>query len=255
MLYGICQTATFNLKASNRLAQRIRQRLDLPVDPKLASPTGQVTYDGKLNLDLKFDPKSGPHTASLDLNRLKEDAVDVDVSYQPRGDNQPMSLNLKANLPRQSPITVKYDETLRTRTNFNGVLKYSFNAEDSSAEKTFKCEVDRPSDEDVSVSCKGERTTVVLDFDRRAGKSKAYVDLNRFEGERLGYELSRDPQTQQLDATVYTLVSSWNVKRQPGKSTTVVVKQKNREVFRAEGTKPHDGEIQVRFSPSNVNLK
>lgn len=227
----------------------------MPADPKLASPTGQVTYDGKLNLDLKFDPKSGPHTASLDLNRLKEDAVDLDVSYQPRSDNQPMSLNVKANLPRQSPISVKYDETRRSRTNFDGVLKYSFNSDDNSAEKTFKCEVDRPSADDVSVSCKGERTTLTLDIDRRSGKSKAYIDLNRFAGERLGYEVERNPQSKELDLTLYTLVSSWNVKRQPGKSTTLVVKQKNKEVLRVEGTKVNDEEIQIRFSPSNVNLK
>ena len=189
VLTGICQTATFTLKASNQLAQRLRQRLELPSDSKLSSnPSGQITYDGTLKLDLKFDPKTGPHTAVLDLNRLKEDAVDLDISYQPRSDNQPMNLRLKANLPRQNPISIKYDETRRSSTNFQGVLKYSFNANDNSAEKTYQCDVDKPDDSDVSVNCKGERTTLTIDIDRNSGKSKVYVDLNRFEGEKIGYE-------------------------------------------------------------------
>ena len=255
VLHGICQKATFNVKASNDLAQRLRARFDLPADAKLTNPTGLVTYDGTLNLDLKFDPKAGPHTASLDLNRLKADAIDLDVSLQQRTDDRPMSLNVKANLPNQPPLSLKYDENRRSATNYDGILKYSFNAANPAAEKTYQCSVDRPSDEDVSVTCKGERTTLTLDIDRAAGKSKIYIDLNRFPGQRVGYEASRDPQTQQLDATLYTFVSSWNIKRQPGKSTTVVVKQNGQEVFRVDGTKVNDGEIQIRFSPSGVNLK
>ncbi|CAF0806671.1 unnamed protein product [Adineta ricciae] len=255
VLYGVCQTTTFNIKASNQLAQRLRQRLELPVDPKLANPAGQITYDGTMKFDLKHDPKSGPHTATLDINRLKEDAVDLDVSFQPRHENGAMNLRLKANLPRRDPISVKYDETRQSSTRFNGVLKYSFNANDNSAEKTLQCEVDRQDQNDVSVNCKGERTTLTLDIDRNAGKSKAYIDLNRYPGQRIGYEGVRNPQTKELDATLYTLVSSWNIKRQPGRSTTVTVRQKQQEVFRLEGTKINDQEYQLRFSPSNVQLK
>ena len=255
VLHGICEKATFTVKASSLLAQRLRSRFDLPADPKLAGSSELVTYDGTLNLDLKADPKSGPHTASLDLNRQKNDAVDLDVSFQQRVDDRPMSINVKATLPNQPPLSLKYDETRRSATNFDGTLKYSFNAANPAAEKTYQCTVDRQSDEDVSVSCKGERTTLTLDIDRAAGKSKIYVDLNRFEGERIGYEVSRNPQTKELDATFYTLVSSWNIKRQPGKSTTIVVKQNGKEVFRAEGTKVSDGEIDVKFSPSGVNIK
>lgn len=255
VIYGVCQTTTFNVKASNQLAQRLRQRLQLPADPKLSNPSGQVNYDGTLKLDLKANPSSGPHTATLDLNRLKEDAVDLSVSYQPRHDNQPMNLRLKADLPRQNPISVKYDETLRSRTNFNGVLKYSFNSNDNSAEKTYQCEVDQPDINDISVNCNGERTKLTIDIDRRAGKSKAYIDLNRYAGERVGYEASRNPQTQALDATLYTFVSSWNIKRQPGQSITVTVKQQNQEVLRVEGTKRSNQEYQIRFSPSNVDLQ
>ena len=255
VLSGICQTATFTMKANNLLAQRLRQRLELPSDPKLSNPAGHVTYDGTLKLNLKFDPKTGPHTVNLDLNRLKEDAVDLDVSYQPRHDNEPMNLRLKANLPRQMPISVKYDETHRSPTNFHGILKYSLNANDNSAEKTYQCDVDRPDASDFSVNCTGERTTLTIDIDRKAGKSKAYVDLNRFEGERIGYEGVRNLQTKELDATLYTLVTSWHVKRQPGKSTVVTVKQKKKEVLRVEGTKVNDHEITVKFSPANVNLK
>jgi len=255
VIYGICQTTTFNIKASNQFAQRLRKRLELPVDPKLSNPSGQVTYDGTLNLDLKPDPTTGPHTAKLDLNRLKEDAVDLDVSYQPRHDNKPMNLHLKANLPQQNPISVKYDETLKSSTNFQGVLKYSFNANDKSAEKTYQCDVDQPDANDVSIDCKGERTTLTLDIDRKAGKSKAYIDLNRFQGERIGFEGVNNPKTKELDATLYTLVTSWNVKRQPGKSTTLTVKQKDQEVLRIQGTKNNDNEIQIQFSPSGVNVQ
>lgn len=255
VINGICQTATFTLKANNQLAQRLRQRLELPADPRLSNPAGQVTYDGTVKLDLKFDPKAGPHTVNVDVNRLKEDAVDLDVSYQPRHDNEPMNLRVRANLPRQNPISVKYDETRRTPTNFQGVLKYSLNANDSTAEKTYQCEVDRPDDNDYSVNCRGERTTLTIDVDRKMGKSKAYVDLNRFEGERIGYEATRNVQTKDLDVTVYTLITSWNVKRQPGKSTTITVKQKDKEVLGVEAKKVSDREIQVKFSPSNVNLK
>jgi uncharacterized protein (DUF2249 family) len=255
VLNGICQTSTFTLKASNQLIQRLRQRLELPVDPKLSNPASQVNYDGTLKFDLKFDPKTGPHTVKLDVNRLKEDAVDLDVSYQPRYDNAPMNLHLKANLPRHNPISVKYDEKRHTPTNFQGVLKYSFNANDNAAEKTYQCEVDRPDASDVAINCKGERTTLTIDIDRNAGKSKVYVDLNRFEGERIGYEGVRDPKTKELDATLYTLVTSWNIKRQPGKSTVLTVKQKTKEIFRVEGKKVSNQEIHVKFSPSDVQLK
>jgi hypothetical protein len=214
-----------------------------------------VNYDGTLKLDLKHDPKSGPHTVKLDLNRLKEDAIDLDLTYQPRANDGPMSVNLKAELPNQSPISVKYDETRSTSAKFNGILKYSFNTKDNSAEKTLTCDVDRPSAEDFSVNCKGERTTLTIDIDRKAGKSKAYVDLNRYPGERIGYEATRNPQTKELDATLYTLVSSWNVKRQPEKSIVVTVKQKNQEVLRVEGTKISNHEIQVKFSPANVHVR
>ena len=255
VLHGICQTATFKFKLNNDFAQRLRQRLELPADPRLSNPAGQVDYDGTLNVDLKLDPKSGPHTAKLDLNRMSDDAVDLDVSYQPRTDDTQMNLNLKANLPRQTPISLNYAETRRTSTNFDAVIKYSFNAKDASAEKTYKCQVDRKSLDDISLNCVGERTTLTLDIDRAAGKSKIYVDLNRFKGERIGYEVDRNPATKELDATLYTLVSSWNVKRQPGKSTVVVVKQNNAEVLRVEGTRNSEKEIQIRFSPSGVNLK
>jgi hypothetical protein len=255
ILYGICQTTKFNIKASNQFAQRLRKRLQLPVDPKLSNPSGQVTYDGTLNLDLKSDPKTGPHTAKLDLNRLKEDAMDLDVSYQPRHDDQPMNLRLKANLPKQNPMYVKYDETINSLTNFQGILKYSFNADNDSAEKTYQCDVDRPDGSDFSVNCKGERTKLTIDIDRKAGKSKIYMDLNRFHDERIGFEGVSDPQTKELDATLYTLVTSWNIKRQPGKSTIVTVKQKDEEVLRIEGTKTNDHEIEVQFSPSGVNIQ
>ena len=255
VLLGLCKTATFTLKASNMLAKRLRQRLDLPEDPRLSNPAGQVNYDGTLQLDFKFDPKTGPHTVSLDVNRMAEDAVDISAVYQPRYDNQPMNIRVKAKLPRQNPISVKYDETRRSLTNFQGVLKYSFNADDSSVEKTYQCEVDRPDPTDVSVNCRGERTTLTLDIDRKVGKSKIYIDLNRFAGERFGYELVRDPQTRALDATLYILTSSWNVKRQPGQSTIITVKQNGQDVLRVDGIKVGEQEIQIRFSPANINLK
>ncbi len=255
VLHGICQTSKFNLKANNQFVQRLRQRLELPVDPKLSNPTGQVTYDGTFKLDLKFDPKTGAHKVTLDVNRQKEDAVDLDVSYQPRYDDEPMNLRLKANLPKQNPISLKYDEKRDSKTNFLGTLKYSLNSNDESAEKKYECEVDRLHTNDVSINCNGERTKLTIEIDRNAGKSKVYVDLNRFEGERIGYEGVRNPETNELDATLYTFVTSWNIKRQPGKSTVLTVKQKNKEVLNIKGTKVNNHEIQVEFSPANVNLK
>ncbi|CAF5224190.1 unnamed protein product, partial [Rotaria magnacalcarata] len=56
VIYGVCQTTTFNIKANNLLIQRVRQRFQLAVDPRLSNPLSQVTYDGTLNLDLKHDP-------------------------------------------------------------------------------------------------------------------------------------------------------------------------------------------------------
>ncbi|CAF3434120.1 unnamed protein product [Rotaria socialis] len=107
VIYGVCQTATFNIKANNVLIQRLRQRLQLTADPRLSNPLGQVTYDGTLNLDLKHDPTLGPHTVKFDLNRLREEAIDIDLSYQKRIDEKPMSLNLKVNIPQQNPISIK----------------------------------------------------------------------------------------------------------------------------------------------------
>ncbi len=186
---------------------------------------------------------------------MKEDAVDLDLTYQPRVNDEPMSVNLKAELPKQKPMSVNYQETRKTSTSFNGVLKYSFNSADTSAEKTFQCDVDRPSADDLTATCKGERTTVTIDIDRKAGKSKAYVDLNKYPGQRVGYEGTLNPQTKELDATLYTFVSSWNINRQPKKSITLVVKQKTEEVLRVEGTKTSNNEIQVKFSPANIDVR
>ena len=255
ILNGICRTALFQLTASNQLAQRLRQRFKFPADPRLSNPAGHIKYDGTLQLDLKFDPRTGPHRITFDLNRLKENIVAVKIAYQPRYETKPMHLSLQANLPQQNPISIEYDEMLRSRTNFRGVLKYSLNADDNSAEKTYQCDVDRPDPTDISISCQGERTKLTIDIDRRAGISKAYIDLNRFQGQRIGYEGVRSPQTKELDATLYTFVTSWNIKRQPGKSTTVTVKQNNQEVLRVEGTKVSSQEIQVKFSPANVHFK
>ncbi|CAF0952325.1 unnamed protein product [Rotaria magnacalcarata] len=101
-----------DIKANNLLIQRLRQRLQLTVDPRLSNPLGQVTYDG-----------------------LREETIDIDLSYQKRVDEKSMSLNLKVNIPQKNLISIKYDETIRSNTSFTGVLKYSFNANDSTAEK------------------------------------------------------------------------------------------------------------------------
>ncbi|CAF4273760.1 unnamed protein product, partial [Rotaria magnacalcarata] len=106
---------------NNLLIQRLRQRLQLTVDPRLSNPLGQVTYDG-----------------------LREETIDIDPSYQKRVDEKPMSLNLKVNIPQKNLISTKYNETIRSNTSFNGVLKYSFNANDSTTEKTYQCDVNQP---------------------------------------------------------------------------------------------------------------
>ncbi|CAF4425476.1 unnamed protein product, partial [Adineta steineri] len=121
--------------------------------------------------------------------------------------------------------------------------------------EAYQSDVDRPDASDFSVNCKGERTTLTIDVDRNAGKSKAYIDLNRFEGERFGYEGTRNQKTNELDFTLYTLITSWNIKRQPQKSTTIVVKQKTKEVLRVESVKVNDHEVTMKFTPSNIQLK
>ena len=255
VVYGICQTAKFNMKASNELARRFRQRFKLPDDPRLSNSDGYVTYDGTSKLDIKHDLRLGPHKAELDINRFNQKAVNLDLTYQPRVNNRPMNLDLRLKLLRQNPISIKYQETVRSTTNFHSIIRYSFNANDNSAEKTYQCSVDRQDVNDISINCQGERTKLTIDIDRRAGRSKAYVDLNRYPGQRIGYEGVLNPGTKELDATLYTLVTSWNIKRQPGRSTTVSVKQNNQEVFRIAGRKNNDCEITVKFSPANIHLK
>ncbi|CAF4465925.1 unnamed protein product, partial [Rotaria magnacalcarata] len=83
-----------------------------------------------------------------------------------------MSLNLKVNIPQQNPISIKYDEIIRSKTGFNGVLKYSFNANDSAAEKKYTCDVNQPYVDSYSMNCQGERTNLTIDIDPKTGKKK-----------------------------------------------------------------------------------
>ncbi|CAF4270554.1 unnamed protein product [Rotaria magnacalcarata] len=188
--------------------QRLRQRLQLTVDPRLSNPLGQVTYDG-----------------------LREETIDIDLSYQKRVDEKSMSLNLKVNVPQKSLISIKYDETIRSNTSFTGVLKYSFNANDS------------------------ERTNLTIDIDPVAHKKKFIVDLNRFTGERIGYETAMNFAIGELETTYYTLVTSWNMKYRVGVLPTIIVTQKDQEVLRiTDSTGDLDG-YKIRFLPANIELK
>ncbi|CAF4585559.1 unnamed protein product, partial [Rotaria socialis] len=251
VIYGVCQTTTFNIKANNMLIQR----LQLAADPRLSNPLGQVTYDGTLNLDLKHDPTLGPHTVKFDLNRLREEAIDIDLSYQKRIDEKPMSLNLKVNIPQQNPISIKYDETIHSKTSFNGVLKYSFNANDSTAKKTYKCDVNQSYGDSYSMNCQGERTNLTIDIDPIAHKKKFIVDLNRFTGERIGYETAMNFTTGEIETTYYTLVTSWNMKYQVGVLPTIIVKQKDQEVLRITSSRADFQGYKIRFLPANIELK
>ncbi|CAM4792685.1 unnamed protein product [Rotaria magnacalcarata] len=255
VIYGVCQTTTFNIKANNLLIQRVRQRFQLAVDPRLSNPLGQVTYDGTLNLDLKHDPTLGPHTVKFDLNRLREEAIDIDLSYQKRVDEKPMSLNLKVNIPQQNPISIKYDEIIRSKTGFNGVLKYSFNVNDSTAEKKYTCDVNQPYVDSYSMNCQGERTNLTIDIDPKTGKKKFIVDLNRFTGERIGYETAFNFGTRELETTYYTLVTSWMMKYRFGKLSEITAKQKDLEVLRITTSRADFSGFKIRFLPANIELK
>ncbi|CAF2137072.1 unnamed protein product [Rotaria magnacalcarata] len=142
-----------------------------------------------------------------------------------------MSLNLKVNIPQQNPISIKYDEIIRSKTGFNGVLKYSFNANDS------------------------ERTNLTIDIDPKTGKKKFIVDLNRFTGERIGYETAFNFGTRELETTYYTLVTSWMMKYRFGKLSEITAKQKDLEVLRITTSRADFSGFKIRFLPANIELK
>lgn len=233
----------------------LRQRLQLPTDQRLANPFNQVTYDGTLNLDLKHDPKLGPHTLKFDLNRLREDAIDADISYQARVDEKPMSVDVKINISQQNPIYFKYDEILYSQTNFSGILKYSFNTKDNTVEKTYKCDVNRMSSDNYSIVCQGERTKLTLHFDQATGTKKFVLDLNRFAGERIGYENTFDVQTGKNITTLYLLTTAWSATAMQNRLSAVSIKQKDEEVFRVEIISLVGFDVKLKFSPSNIELK
>ena len=186
---------------------------------------------------------------------MREEAIDIDLSYQKRVDEKPMSLNLKVNIPQQNPISIKYDETILSKTSFNGVLKYSFNANDSTAEKTYKCDVNQSYADSYSMNCQGERTNLTIDIDPVAPKKKFIMDLNRFTGERIGYETAVNFDTGEIETTFYTLVTSWNMKYQVGVLPTIIVKQKDQEVLRITSSTGDFQGYKIRFLPANIELK
>ena len=166
-----------------------------------------------------------------------------------------MSLNLKVNIPQQNPISIKYDETIRSKTSFNGVLKYSFNANDSTAEKTYKCDVNQLYINRYSMNFQSERTNLTIDSDPIATKTKFIVDLNRFTGERIGYETTWFYFTGQTETTYYTLFTSWNMKYRFGVLPTIIVKQKDQEVLRIISSPGDFYGYKIRFLPANIELK
>ncbi|CAF4369622.1 unnamed protein product, partial [Rotaria magnacalcarata] len=221
-----------DIKANNLLMQRLRQRLQLTVDPRLSNPLGQVTYDG-----------------------LREETIDIDLSYQKRVDEKSMSLNLKVNVPQKNLISIKYDETIRSNTSFNGVLKYPFNANDSTAEKTYQCDVNQPYVDSYSMKCQGERTNLTIDIDPVAHKKKFIVDLNRLTGERIGYETAMKFTIGELETTYYTLVTSWNMKYRVEVLLIIIVKQKDLEVLRITTSRADFAGFKIRFLPANIEIK
>ncbi|CAF0993491.1 unnamed protein product, partial [Didymodactylos carnosus] len=254
VVYGICRKSTFDVKTNSQLAQLFRKRLMLPDDPKLAN-VQVVNYDGTFDLDLKHDPNLGPHTIVFDLNRLKEDSIELNLSLQPRTDSKTMGITVTGKLPRNDPISIKYDETSKTRTSYSGTLKYSFNANDKNAEKTYTCAVEKPADNVLNVNCNGERTKLTINIDGPKHIRNAYVDLNKYDDERVGFESAVNTGTNQVDVTLYTFVNTWKLQRQPQKWTTITVKQKGKEVYRVEGKRVSNQEIEVKFLPKNINLK
>ncbi|CAF5008514.1 unnamed protein product, partial [Rotaria magnacalcarata] len=105
------------------------------------------------------------------------------------------------------------------------------------------------------MNCQGERTNLTIDIDPVAHKKKFIVDLNRFTGERIGYETAMNFTIGELETTYYTLVTSWNMKYRVGVLPTIIVKQKDQEVLRiTDSTGDLDG-YKIRFLPANIEIK
>ncbi|CAF0906246.1 unnamed protein product [Didymodactylos carnosus] len=254
VIYGICQMTTFDLKANSQLIRDIRKRLMFPDDPKIDSVI-IVNYDGTVKLDLKHDKDLGPHTLILDLNRLKEDTIDFNLSVQPQTDSQPLAIKIIGKVLDNDPISIKYDQISKTNIFYNSTLKYSFNTNDKNAEKSYICTVEKPDDKVLNINCIGERTKLTIDHDQLKRILNVYIDLNKYEDERVGFKFMINPKTNQIDMTLYTFVNTWLLQQQSEKLTTITVKQKGKEVYRVEGTRVNNEEIQVKFLPKNINLK
>ncbi|CAF4449195.1 unnamed protein product, partial [Rotaria magnacalcarata] len=136
-----------------------------------------------------------------------------------------------------------------------GVLKYSFNVNDSTAEKKYTCDVNQPYVDSYSMNCQGERTNLTIDIDPMTGKKKFIVDLNRFTGERIGYETAFNFGTRELETTYYTLVTSWMMKYRFGKLSEITAKQKDLEVLRITTSRAEFSGFKIRFLPANIELK
>ncbi|CAF5157984.1 unnamed protein product, partial [Rotaria magnacalcarata] len=100
-----------------------------------------------------------------------------------------------------------------------------------------------------------ERTNLTIDIDPKTGKKKFIVDLNRFTGERIGYETAFNFGNRELETTYYTLVTSWMMKYRFGKLSEITAKQKDLEVLRITTSRADFAGFKIRFLPANIELK
>ncbi|CAF3757693.1 unnamed protein product [Rotaria magnacalcarata] len=229
----------FNQKVTDKRSEQFQRKFNVNVERQCLPAIGR---------------SSDSFSCSNNPSYIIYDAIDIDLSYQKRVDEKPMSLNMKVNIPQQNPISIKYDEIIRSKKSFNGILKYSFNANDSAAEKTYTCDVNQPYVDSYSMNCQRERTNLTIDIDPKTGNKKFIVDLNRFTGERFGYETAFNFSTRQIETTYYTLVTSRMMKHRFGTLSVITAKQKDQEVQCITTSTADFAGYKIRFLSANIKL-
>ncbi|CAF2073113.1 unnamed protein product [Rotaria magnacalcarata] len=229
----------FNQKVTDKRSEQFQRKFNVNVERQCLPAIGR---------------SSDSFSCSNNPSYIIYDAIDIDLSYQKRVDEKPMSLNMKVNIPQQNPISIKYDEIIRSKKSFNGILKYSFNANDSAAEKTYTCDVNQPYVDSYSMNCQRERTNLTIDIDPKTGNKKFIVDLNRFTGERFGYETAFNFSTREIETTYYTLVTSRMMKHRFGTLSVITAKQKDQEVQCITTSTADFAGYKIRFLSANIKL-
>ncbi|CAF4678543.1 unnamed protein product, partial [Rotaria magnacalcarata] len=121
--------------------------------------------------------------------------------------------------------------------------------------KKHTCDVNQPYVDSYSMNCQRERTNLTIDIDPKTGNKKFIVDLNRFTGERFGYETAFNFSTREIETTYYTLVTSRMMKHRFGTLSVITAKQKDQEVQRITTSTADFAGYKIRFLSANIKLK